>query len=226
MHSVQTPYHRATNKGRCPQWPGHLSTVAGGIFGGRYGEFQSNSTPRFEISLTAKESFAPRKNFTILDHRQPLYQRKCADCRARTGHDGTVACPQCGFRDRNKEAAFLSGFSAVWPTPGRPLLHPGKTSFDPLESPVLAPDASDRWRRSHPHNGRRVLCGRPARTATTIRTLRCTCMRPVHQIGPSERVIAGTDSPYSESSSETANQWSRPPPNGGAVYSRLPPSPP
>lgn len=77
MHSVQTRYHRATNRSRCPQWPGHLSTVACAISGGCAGEFQSNSTPRFRIPLAAKESFAPRKNFTIRDGCQASYQHKC-----------------------------------------------------------------------------------------------------------------------------------------------------
>jgi hypothetical protein len=100
---------------RCPQWPGHLSTVAGGILGGRYGEFQSNSTPRFPISLAAKESFAPRKNFTIHDHPQPLYQRKCGDCRARTGHDGTVACPLAASVTGTRKPHFSSAFRPFGP---------------------------------------------------------------------------------------------------------------
>ena len=115
MHSVQTPYHRATNKGRCPQWPGHLSTVAGGILGGRYGEFQSNSTPRFWISLAAKESFAPRKMFTIHDHRQPLYQRKCGDRRARTGQDDTVAWPLPASATGTRKPRFSPGFRPFGP---------------------------------------------------------------------------------------------------------------
>lgn len=150
MHSVQTPYHRATNTSRCPQWPGHLSTVAGGLSGGCCGEFQSNSTPRFLISLAAKESFASRNNFTICSTPQPLYQRKWRNARARPART-SPSSPHSSRPCRNRGTALLRPNSGVRRPQVRPLLHPGKHLRNPPTMPVLMSNSTGRPRPSHAH---------------------------------------------------------------------------
>lgn len=193
MHSVQTPYHRATNSSRCPQWPGHLSTVAGRFSRGCHGSSSRTVRRDSPIPLGAKESFAPRKNFTIRDDHQRSYQGKCTEVHA---HPDTGPPPSPLPRQPRAEAGTML------------LGH----DFPPSEAPEKGHySIRVKHRRGPLDNGRsHVGLKRPrgtvaatqptpspvwtthGRSVTTARTVMCTCMSPVH--GVSELEI--TDSAF------------------------------